>query len=252
MLHLVQFIRSCSTNCLRRPATQASHGAGKSYHLGFVLYDLVSQGGEAGGVRHPETRRAGATLAQAGRGSASSACSFSTSPWPDRPDSRRCQWIDVVTPRCTPVIRQPTTPSPLRPGRNAPDAMALVPCCQAEVARALQCIEALNLSRTPLAELCSATAAHPRTGASAHQRAALPVSGGQRLPGHRDRNSSVGAQPEEQADPRPLHRPAQASAAERLHAILEEFGLQALAATRCPRRARPEGSGNRLNKRSSC
>ena len=55
-------------------------------------------------------------------------------------------------PRCTPATPPPTTPLPLGLQKRA-RAMVLVPCCQAEVAACLRQTKALQLARTPLAEL---------------------------------------------------------------------------------------------------
>ena len=56
------------------------------------------------------------------------------------------------------------------------------------------------------------SAAHARDGQPADQRAALPVPGGLRLPGDRDRAGRLGAQPEERTHPGAPHRPAQSAA----------------------------------------
>jgi len=53
--------------------------------------------------------------------------------------------------RCTPATPLPTTPSPGL--QKKARFMVLVPCCQAEVARVLGQHKALALARTPLSEL---------------------------------------------------------------------------------------------------
>jgi hypothetical protein len=75
-------------------------------------------------------------------------------------------------------------------------AMAIVPCCQAEVASHLRRNKALQLARTPLAELWRHLA-YARNRKPDHQRAAVPVPGGQWLPGHCDRAGGLGAQSQE-------------------------------------------------------
>lgn len=121
--------------------------------------------------------------------------------------------------------------------------MALVPCCQAEVARHLNASKALNLSRTPLAELWRHPLHTRELGsqltnvlrclyleASGYQVTVTELVGWE----HSLKNELILARYTGQR---------KRSAAERLHAILEEFGLQALAATRFALPgSRPEGS----------
>lgn len=132
--------------------TLADHGAGKSY-LGFILYDLFFRQRSQGRIYGIESRaelvqkstelaeRLGfermsfinLTVAQ----SAQSAC------LPER--------IDLVTAlhACDTATDDAIAFGLQKQAR----AMVLVPCCQAEVARVLSQHKALSLSRTPLAEL---------------------------------------------------------------------------------------------------
>ena len=132
--------------------TLADHGAGKSY-LGFIVYDLYLRQRAAGQVYGIETR---AELVQRSRELAqhlgfermsflnlSVAESMQSQELPER--------IDVVTAlhACDTATDDAIAFGLQKQAR----AMVLVPCCQAEVARALNAGKALSLSRTPLAEL---------------------------------------------------------------------------------------------------
>ena len=132
--------------------TLADHGAGKSY-LGFIVYDLYFRQRGAGRVYGIETRgelvQKSRELAQRlgfGRMSflhLSVADSMHSQDLPER--------IDVVTAlhACDTATDDAIAFGLQKQAR----AMVLVPCCQAEVARALNAGKALSLSRTPLAEL---------------------------------------------------------------------------------------------------
>lgn len=157
--HLYQFIEPLLDQVAADKAepTIADHGAGKSY-LGFILYDLffnVAHKGEkiAGHIHGIETR---AELVEKSRALAQrlgfermsflnlSVQEATTSP--DLPAQ-----IDIVTAlhAC-----DTATDDAIAFGlaKNA-QHMVLVPCCQAEVAGVLKKTRALNLSKTPLAEL---------------------------------------------------------------------------------------------------
>lgn len=132
--------------------TLADHGAGKSY-LGFIIYDLYFRQRVTGRVYGIETRgelvQKSRELAQRlgfGRMSflhLSVADSMHSQDLPER--------IDVVTAlhACDTATDDAIAFGLQKQAR----AMVLVPCCQAEVARALNAGKALSLSRTPLAEL---------------------------------------------------------------------------------------------------
>ena len=132
--------------------TLADHGAGKSY-LGFIVYDLYFRQRGTGQVYGIETR---GELVQKSRERAqrlgfgrmsflhlSVADSMHSQDLPER--------IDVVTAlhACDTATDDAIAFGLQKQAR----AMVLVPCCQAEVARALNAGKALSLSRTPLAEL---------------------------------------------------------------------------------------------------
>ncbi len=132
--------------------TLADHGAGKSY-LGFIIYDLFFRQNPSGHVYGIETRP---ELVQKSRELAarlgftrmsflnlSVAESMRAGELPER--------IDIVTAlhACDTATDDAIAFGLQKQARY----MVLVPCCQAEVARTLNSGKALSLSRTPLAEL---------------------------------------------------------------------------------------------------
>ena len=132
--------------------TLADHGAGKSY-LGFIVYDLFFKALSQGHIYGIETR---AELVEASRALAQRLdfkrmvflnTSVAESSQSDQMPAR----IDVVTAlhACDTATDDAIAFGLLKKAR----AMVLVPCCQAEVASKLRQNKALNLSRTPLAEL---------------------------------------------------------------------------------------------------
>ncbi|MEY4364566.1 MAG: hypothetical protein RLZZ24_1918 [Pseudomonadota bacterium] len=152
--HLFQFIEK---QLLELPASDrgpllADHGAGKSY-LGFIVYDLFFKALGRGTIYGIETR---GELVQASRELATrlgfdrmrflqvSAADAASS------DELPAQF-DVVTAlhACDTATDDAIAFGLTKQARH----MVLVPCCQAEVARVLNQHKALNLQRTPLAEL---------------------------------------------------------------------------------------------------
>ncbi len=168
--HLYQFIEklllelvdastsgSTASQTLARDAdsagvTLADHGAGKSY-LGFVLYDLFFKQRVAGHIYGIETRpelvdKSRALAAKLGFERMSFlnltvAESALSEQLPER--------MDVVTAlhACDTATDDAITFGLQKKARF----MVLVPCCQAEVARVLSQHKALSLARTPLSEL---------------------------------------------------------------------------------------------------
>ena len=152
--HLFQFIEKL---LLELPAhdrgpTLADHGAGKSY-LGFIIYDLFFKSLGAGAIYGIETR---AELVDASRALA------------DRLGFERMHFLNLsvaASTQSTELPEQMDVVTALHACDTATDDaiafglqkkakfMVLVPCCQAELARALNQNKALNLQRTPLAEL---------------------------------------------------------------------------------------------------
>ena len=152
--HLYQFIapilEELSAN--DHPVTLADHGAGKSY-LGFILYDLFFKNLGRGSIYGIETR---APLVQASQQLAAD-LGFD-----------RMQFLNMSVAESTQADFMPAQfdiVTALHACDTATDdaiafglekhaqAMVLVPCCQAELAANLRQSKALQLSRTPLAEL---------------------------------------------------------------------------------------------------
>ena len=153
--HLVQFIEKL-LNELPKPAsgtlTLADHGAGKSY-LGFILYDLYFKTLEHSHIYGVETRpelveKSQELAARLGFGR----MSFLNLSVADSADSQAMPaHIDVVTAlHACDTATDDAIAFGLQKGAQA---MVLVPCCQAEIARCLNANKALSLTRTPLAEL---------------------------------------------------------------------------------------------------
>lgn len=230
--HLVQFIeREIQDGFAAEAAvTLADHGAGKSY-LGFILYDLLfaQRPGHVYGI---ETR---AELVEKSRDLArrlgfermaflnlSVAESADSSELPGR--------IDIVTAlhAC-----DTATDDAIRFGlQKQASSMVLVPCCQAEVASCLRQHKALQLSRTPLAELWRHPLHTREMGsqitnvlrclyleACGYQVTVTELVGWE----HSMKNELIVA--------RRTGKPKR-SAAERLGQLLDEFGLGSLRATR--------------------
>ena len=156
--HLYQFIEKLLLELpdSAQGITVADHGAGKSY-LGFILCDLflrsAAQGPRAGHVYGIETRaelveRSRELAARLGFAQMSFLnLSVAQATGSDELPAR----IDMVTAlhACDTATDDAIAFGLSRRARF----MVLVPCCQAEIARALNRGKALSLSRTPLAEL---------------------------------------------------------------------------------------------------
>ena len=152
--HLVQFIEKQMAELTPHGAelTLADHGAGKSY-LGFILYDLCLKASGSGRVFGIETRpelveRSRALARQLGFArmdflNISAADSAHHAALPER--------IDVVT--ALHACDTATDDAIAFGLQKHAQAMVLVPCCQAELAASLRQSKALQLARTPLAEL---------------------------------------------------------------------------------------------------
>ena len=157
--HLYQFIEPLISDVLKSNSafTLADHGAGKSY-LGFILYDLffnVAHSGQktAGHIYGIETRpelveKSRALAARLGfeRMSFLNLSVKDATTSTDLPDR-----IDIVTAlhACDTATDDAIAFGLAKRAQH----MVLVPCCQAEVAGVLKASRALNLTKTPLAEL---------------------------------------------------------------------------------------------------
>jgi hypothetical protein len=157
--HLYQFIEPLLTEALKADAafTLADHGAGKSY-LGFILYDLffnVALAGQAkaghiyGIETRPELVEKSRTLAAHlgfDRMSFLNLSVLEATASIDLPER-----INIVTAlhACDTATDDAIAFGLAKHAQH----MVLVPCCQAEVAAVLKKTRALNLTKTPLAEL---------------------------------------------------------------------------------------------------
>jgi hypothetical protein len=130
----------------------ADHGAGKSY-LGFIVYDLFFKTLTQGHIYGIETRSelVEASRALAQRLDFQRMVFLNTSVAESSQSELMPSHIDVVTAlhACDTATDDAIAFGLLKNAR----AMVLVPCCQAEVAAHLRQNKALNLARTPLAEL---------------------------------------------------------------------------------------------------
>ena len=152
--HLVQFIEKLLLDLPETGGhpTLADHGAGKSY-LGFILYDLFFKPRGVGHIYGIETR---AELVERSRALAqrlgfermsflnvSAAAAADAAQLPGK--------IDVVT--ALHACDTATDDAIAFGLKKRAQFMVLVPCCQAEVASFLRENKAISLSRTPLSEL---------------------------------------------------------------------------------------------------
>ena len=237
--HLYQFIEKIlleleSTRSGDSPEiTMADHGAGKSY-LGFIVYDLFFKHRATGRLYGIEAR---SELVESARNLAA------------RLGFARMEFLKLLVAEATQAAEMPAQidlVTALHACDTATDdaiafglkkqarVMVLAPCCQAEVARALNSGKALSLARTPLAELWRHPLHTRELGsqitnvlrclyleASGYQVTVTELVGWEhslkneliiaRWTGHRKRSS-----------------------AQRLQAILAEFGLSSLLESRFP------------------
>ena len=152
--HLFQFIEKLLLELGPRPGgiTLADHGAGKSY-LGFIIYDLFFKALTEGTIYGIETR---AELVEKSRALADQ-LGFSRMVFLNLTVAESAQsqalpsQMDVVTAlhACDTATDDAIAFGLQKKARF----MVLVPCCQAELAACLRQHKALQLARTPLAEL---------------------------------------------------------------------------------------------------
>lgn len=152
--HLYQFIEKLLLEIPQEGGhpTLADHGAGKSY-LGFVLYDLFFRPRSAGHIYGVETR---AELVEQSRELARrlgfERMSFLHLSAAQAADAAQLpQVIDLVT--ALHACDTATDDAIAFGLKKQAKFMVLVPCCQAEVASRLRENKALALARTPLSEL---------------------------------------------------------------------------------------------------
>jgi hypothetical protein len=236
--HLYQFIEKLLLELEAQPPstvspTLADHGAGKSY-LGFILYDLFFKSRPGGHIYGIETR---AELVEKSRQLAArlgfGRMSFLNVSAADAADSAQLPAeIDVVTAlHACDTATDDAIAFGLR--KNA-RFMVLVPCCQADLASCLRQNKALSLSRTPLAELWRHPLHTREMGsqltnvlrclyleAMGYQVTVTELVGWE----HSMKNELILARRTGQR---------KQSAADRLRALLAEFGLQSLESLRYP------------------
>jgi hypothetical protein len=231
--HLFQFIEPLLLAFPDKPdgITLADHGAGKSY-LGFILYDLFFKARSQGHIYGIETRP---ELVQSSRELAA------------RLGITRMSFLNLSVAQSTHAEQLPAqidVVTALHACDTATDdaiafglakqatCMVLAPCSQAEVARVLSQHKALSLARTPLAELWRHPLHTRELGsqltnvlrclyleARGYQVTVTELVGWE----HSLKNELIIARHTGQ----PKH-----SAADRLRAILAEFGLSSLLQTR--------------------
>ncbi len=152
--HLVQFIQPLIADVAKTNSelTLVDHGAGKSY-LGFLLYDAVFSNMSGGQVIGVETRAdlidKSCALAQE--------CGFGRMRFlhVSAADAAQADAIPAQVEIVTALHACDTaTDDAIRFGlKKQAKYMVLVPCCQAEVARALREVKGDTLGKTPLSEL---------------------------------------------------------------------------------------------------
>ena len=233
--HLFQFIEKLLLDLPDTPQgpTLADHGAGKSY-LGFIIYDLFFKALGKGTIYGIETR---SELVESSRQLAERLAFdrmrfLNVSVAESTQSTELPEQIDVVTAlhACDTATDDAIAFGLQKKARY----MVLVPCCQAELARALNQSKALNLQRTPLAELWRHPLHTREMGSQLtnvlrclyleSQGYSVTVT---ELVGweHSMKNELILAKYTGQK---------KRNARERLEALLAEFGLQALAEARYP------------------
>ena len=235
--HLYQFIEKLllelESEAASAGATLADHGAGKSY-LGFILYDLFFKSRAHGHIYGVETRpelveksRQLAHRLGFARMSFRNVSAAEAADDPGLPPK-----IDVVT--ALHACDTATDDAIAFGLRKQARFMVLVPCCQAELAGCLRQNKALSLSRTPLAELWRHPLHTREMGsqltnvlrclyleAMGYQVTVTELVGWE----HSLKNELILAR---------WTGRRQRTAADRLHALLAEFGLQSLQPLRYP------------------
>ncbi|HVE53105.1 MAG TPA: SAM-dependent methyltransferase [Ramlibacter sp.] len=233
--HLYQFIEKLLLEVPPRTGhpTLADHGAGKSY-LGFILYDLFFKPRGEGHIYGIETR---AELVEKSRALAQqlgfARMSFLHLSAAEAADAKQLpETIDVVT--ALHACDTATDDAIAFGLRKQAKFMVLVPCCQAEIAGALREQKAIALARTPLSELWRHPLHTRELGsqvtnvlrclyleAMGYQVTVTELVGWE----HSLKNELILGRWTGQR---------KRAAAERLRALLAEFGLQALEALRYP------------------
>ena len=233
--HLYQFIEKLLTALpdSEQGPTLADHGAGKSY-LGFIIYDLFFKGLGKGRIYGIETRSelVASSKALAQQLGFERMTFLNLSVAESAHSEALPASIDVVTAlhACDTATDDAIAFGLAKHAKY----MVLVPCCQAELARSLNHHKALNLQRTPLAELWRHPLHTREMGSQLTNvlRCLYLESQGYKVTvtelvgwEHSMKNELILAQYTGQK---------KTSAADRLQALLEEFGLKDVQALRYP------------------
>lgn len=132
--------------------TVIDHGAGKSY-LGFILYDMYFRHREQGHVygveSRPELVEQSRRLSQQLGFTRMTFLSGTVADSMSRPELPLAISLVTALHACDTATDDAIAFGLVKNARS----MAIVPCCQAEVARMLNSGKAISLARTPLAEL---------------------------------------------------------------------------------------------------
>ena len=238
--HLYQFIEKLLVDLQAKGYAQpelgptlADHGAGKSY-LGFIVYDLYFKALGQGAIYGIETRSelVASSQALAQRLGFDRMRFLNLSVAESATSDALPTQMDVVT--ALHACDTATDDAIAFGLQKKAKCMVLVPCCQAELARALNQNKALNLQRTPLAELWRHPLHTREMGSQltnvlrclylesqGYQVTVTELVGWE----HSMKNELILASYTGQK---------KRSAAERLHALLKEFGLAELAEKRYP------------------
>ena len=152
--HLYQFIEGLLRELPEKPGgvTLADHGAGKSY-LGFIIYDLYFKALEQGRIYGIEARPelVGKSRELAARLGFERMRFANMSVAESAQSGELPAHVDVVT--ALHACDTATDDAIAFGLQKQAQFMVLVPCCQAEAAAGLRAHKALALARTPLAEL---------------------------------------------------------------------------------------------------
>ena len=233
--HLFQFIEKLLKELpdSETGPTLADHGAGKSY-LGFIIYDLFFKALGKGRIYGIETRSelVESSKALAQRLGFDRMQFLNLSVAESAHSDALPEQIDVVT--ALHACDTATDDAMAFGLQKKAKYVVLVPCCQAELARALNQNKALNLQRTPLAELWRHPLHTREMGsqltnvlrclyleAMGYQVTVTELVGWE----HSMKNELILAKYTGQK---------KRSAAERLQALLKEFGVEELLAQRYP------------------
>lgn len=153
--HLIGFVEKILQNCFDSDEAVkiVDHGAGKSY-FGFLIYDLLGRNRKNiqiyGVERRAELVATSTKLAEK-MGIQSNVHFIHSEVLDSAADTAMPEQVDIVTAlhACDTATDDAIAFALAKRAR----AMCLVPCCQAELARTLSAGRALQLGRTPLAEL---------------------------------------------------------------------------------------------------